>query len=648
MTGAVWFLSTILAVAGIASGTTCIDDDLADSIKLLREQVNALLDHRQEDYNALEGSLKRAIEKNTEVFVLRNEIVQLRKEVNSLRGGNGNGNANGYGNGSGNGNEAKNERLRVRWLGSAVTELQGEVAEVLRARNASEELAERARMRSELVLLKGDVAEVGRGIRSLGGRIAKMEAALGVIRVDITAVKERSSLLSRTCADITSQLSGIQIEVKSLKCESSSSSPSHAERLREEAQSKKGRNTVAMEHVHRRTTKRHGYSRRSETYRLRVEDRLKGLERKLYLVSQKGASLEKRLVYDNQEFLGKRVRTLESLQAEISRRVRNVSDDMSQLRKSGDFLVSRFLNSVRVLEEAIEANRSEARRQLSQLEVNAARKAAELSLTREELGNLRRTVQAVGVSASNLQERSDRQQEAIDRLNVSFSSLAGNTPRTALQVDLEQADVLPDQCDGEGVQRPDGSRVIAADRGVPRLLSCRDGWMVISRRIDGSLDFDRTWSDYSAGFGSPLNEFWIGNELLHRITRDNCTSLRIDLLDIYGERWRAEYEEFYVEPERTGYRLHVAGYTGNATDGLSYQNGMAFSAKDRDMDISKADCAGNYHGGWWFSHCQHANLNGKYSLGLTWFRSDTNGWMPVASSEMSLKKKENCKRRLSR
>lgn len=120
-------------------------------------------------------------------------VSPCRKEVNALRGGSG--------------NEAKNERLRVRWLGSAVTELQSEVAEVLRTRNASEELAERSRMRSELTLLKGDVAEVGRSIRDLGGRITKIEATLGTIRLDIAATKERASLLSRSCADVSSQVS---------------------------------------------------------------------------------------------------------------------------------------------------------------------------------------------------------------------------------------------------------------------------------------------------------------------------------------------------------------------------------------------------------------------------------------------------------
>lgn len=95
----------------------------------------------------------------------------------------------------------------MRWLGSAVTELQSEVAEVLRTRNASEELAERSRMRSELALLKGDVAEVGRSIRDLGGRITMIEATLGTIRLDIAAAKERTSLLSRSCADVGSQVS---------------------------------------------------------------------------------------------------------------------------------------------------------------------------------------------------------------------------------------------------------------------------------------------------------------------------------------------------------------------------------------------------------------------------------------------------------
>lgn len=55
-----------------------LSGELASTLKLLREQVKALLDRRQEDYNALEESLKQAMEKNTEFTILRNEVKQLR------------------------------------------------------------------------------------------------------------------------------------------------------------------------------------------------------------------------------------------------------------------------------------------------------------------------------------------------------------------------------------------------------------------------------------------------------------------------------------------------------------------------------------------------------------------------------------------
>lgn len=72
-----WLLSTFVAVTALIAGTRA-DENLRSTIKLLQEQVSALLDHRQEDYNALEESLKQAMEKNTELIVLRNEVKQLR------------------------------------------------------------------------------------------------------------------------------------------------------------------------------------------------------------------------------------------------------------------------------------------------------------------------------------------------------------------------------------------------------------------------------------------------------------------------------------------------------------------------------------------------------------------------------------------
>ncbi|EFN80148.1 Protein scabrous [Harpegnathos saltator] len=357
--------------------------------------------------------------------------------------------------------------------------------------------------------------------------------------------------------------------------------------------------------------------------------------------------VEKRVVYEDGEHLDKRVKNLELMQEELIKRMFNASRDLMLMNELGESVV-RLYDSIHVLEEDINTNRSEIKRELAQLGINAVRKAAELSLTREELGNLRRTVQALSVSASQLQEKSDAQRKNLDALNETISRLdvsrnlvqAVNVTRELEQVEDQyrlMVDSLPGNC-----EERNGLTLLASSPGVPLFASCRAGWIVISRRTHGIVDFDRTWNEYSVGFGSPVSEFWIGNEALHRLTRDNCSRLRIDLTDTYGVYWRAEYEHFSVDSEETGYQLHVSGYSGNATNALSYQDSMAFSAKDRDMDISNINCAANYQGGWWFSHCQHANLNGRYSLGLTWFQSTRNEWMVITSAEMSVQRKQNC------
>ena len=152
------------------------------------------------------------------------------------------------------------------------------------------------------------------------------------------------------------------------------------------------------------------------------------------------------------------------------------------------------------------------------------------------------------------------------------------------------------------------------------------GWLVIQRRTDGELSFDKTWLDYRGGFGDLNKEFWLGNDNIFLLTNQDNYRLRVDLWDFKGSRVYAEYEHFIVDGERTNYRLHIANYSGTAGEGLLRHDGADFSTPDNDNDVwEKYHCAKQWGAGWWFTNCWFAFLNGLYSnssevkyRGLAW------------------------------
>ncbi|XP_071837372.1 fibrinogen-like protein A [Apostichopus japonicus] len=139
-------------------------------------------------------------------------------------------------------------------------------------------------------------------------------------------------------------------------------------------------------------------------------------------------------------------------------------------------------------------------------------------------------------------------------------------------------------------------------------------WIVLQRRLDGGVDFNRDWNDYKQGFGFLHREFWLGNEKLSYITNQRDHELRIDFVSKTGDPYFAKYNLFRLSDEQSMYRLIGLGdYDAFSTvghDAFRYNRGMPFSTRDRDNDRhSSSHCADLHRNGWWFDSCSWAYPN---------------------------------------
>ncbi|KAM9705871.1 angiopoietin-related protein 5-like isoform 1-T3 [Menidia menidia] len=155
------------------------------------------------------------------------------------------------------------------------------------------------------------------------------------------------------------------------------------------------------------------------------------------------------------------------------------------------------------------------------------------------------------------------------------------------------------------------------------------GWTVFQRRSGGAVSFNKKWNAYKNGFGKLKEDHWLGLKKVFALTKKTTKNwtLRVDLWDHEGGTALAEYKNFRLGDERTAFKLQVGEYRGNAGDAIrgAYsgidQNGFGFSTFDRDNDgcnpclfgdILEKDCASSEGGGWWFSKCGSASLNGDW------------------------------------
>ena len=174
------------------------------------------------------------------------------------------------------------------------------------------------------------------------------------------------------------------------------------------------------------------------------------------------------------------------------------------------------------------------------------------------------------------------------------------------------------------------------------------GWLVVQRRQDGSVDFNRGWVDYEEGFGSLTGEFWYGLQSLHCLTDQGQWEMRIDFTLTDGTKSYISYSSFRVGPASSNYQLSISGYKGIASSdpiaGSHSLNGRSFTTKDKDNDNLSRNCATNYAGGnaggWWYNLCSHIFINHQYRNNHGIIFSGT--WKSLIFTEMKIRP-INCK-----
>ncbi|XP_061169208.1 microfibril-associated glycoprotein 4-like [Saccostrea echinata] len=176
------------------------------------------------------------------------------------------------------------------------------------------------------------------------------------------------------------------------------------------------------------------------------------------------------------------------------------------------------------------------------------------------------------------------------------------------------------------------------------------GWTVIQRRQSGDVSFERNWEEYKMGFGDVFTSYWIGNDIIHQLTKEKSSSLYMEITLFNETVMFMKYEFFFITDENTDYILNISGKaTGTLEDRIrnvppsDMINGAKFSTYDKDNDQSKTySCAVDHQGGWWYNYCHDVYLNGPYSPGewpQPWFPPLPDG-SNITNTRMMIRRKK--------
>ncbi|KAI8747778.1 BgiBFREP12.17 [Biomphalaria glabrata] len=277
---------------------------------------------------------------------------------------------------------------------------------------------------------------------------------------------------------------------------------------------------------------------------------------------------------------------------------------------------------------------------------NISQLKEDLKSNKQKIQNITREVNTNRQNIINLNKDVNTSQQSLNKLETDLVTQLTNLSTALTHINEKIEKGPPISC--RQISSTHNRVIVKLLSGLKVMCDTKTdggGWIIFQRRINGKVDFYRGWKEYRDGFGDyNIGEFYLGNEIIFKLTSTGQYDLRIDL-EFNNTKYFAQYEDFKVLNETEKYKLQIGKYSGNAGDSLSVHNNMFFTTFDRDNDIhSGYNCAEHSSGAWWYRYCHYSNLNGQWGStsgykGMIWY--ELTGWSnSVSFSEMKIRERE--------
>ena len=111
----------------------------------------------------------------------------------------------------------------------------------------------------------------------------------------------------------------------------------------------------------------------------------------------------------------------------------------------------------------------------------------------------------------------------------------------------------------------------------------------------------------------PLGSYWLGNEIVHKISAKRKQKIKIILKSFNGNVKEWIYNQFKIESETKNYTLRASQRVVPSDDILGSAKAMQFSSLEYDNDASGYRCARQYNrGGFWYKDCGRFRPNARW------------------------------------